>query len=155
MIETANPEINVEDLMHRIREEVARRRAGLVATSHRPPRPVSASSSAPVNLQMETIQLPRFSDMVSDLSARQSYTLSDFLNFHDEAFIRNAYRAILHREPDVGGLAHYLTALRSGATPRPKYSAGCVTRRKAGLMPCEFADSSSRSHSRWRITFQF
>ena len=114
MIETANPEINVEDLMHSIREEVARRRAGLVATSHRPPRPVSASTSAPVNLQMETIKLPRFGDTASDLSARQSYTLSDFLNFHDEAFIRNAYRAILHREPDIGGLAHYLTALRSG-----------------------------------------
>jgi SAM-dependent methyltransferase len=114
MIETANPEINVEDLMRRIREEVARRQDGPVTASHRPPRPVSASSSAPVNLQMETIQLPRFGDTASDLSARQSYTLSDFLNFHDEAFIRNAYRAILHREPDVGGLAHYLTALRSG-----------------------------------------
>ncbi len=37
----------------------------------------------------------------------------------DEAFIRLVYRNVLDRQPDAGGLAHWLEQLRSGATSRP------------------------------------
>ncbi len=45
---------------------------------------------------------------------RAEYQLSDLLGFHDETFIRNAYGAILKREPDNTGLAQYLKTLREG-----------------------------------------
>ncbi len=38
----------------------------------------------------------------------------DFIHRHDEAFIDNAYRLILHRPPDPEGRAYYLGHLRSG-----------------------------------------
>lgn len=42
------------------------------------------------------------------------YHLNDLLRFHDQQFIRNAYRAILKREPDDDGYAGHLENLRSG-----------------------------------------
>jgi SAM-dependent methyltransferase len=50
----------------------------------------------------------------ADIERREEYQLGDLLGFHDEAFIRNAYEAILKREPDDAGLAQYLQNLRSG-----------------------------------------
>ena len=115
MIITSNTEINVEELMRSIREQAARRRFDPTAAgSHRSLRPISTSPSASSNHQMAAIQLPRFGASSPDLPVQKSYNLSAFLNFHDEAFIRNAYRSILNRDPDSNGLAHYLTALRSG-----------------------------------------
>ena len=49
-----------------------------------------------------------------DLPKREQYQLNDLLGFHDEAFVKNAYKAILKREADDGGLAEYLQHLRSG-----------------------------------------
>ena len=48
------------------------------------------------------------------LEKREQYQLSDLLGFHDEAFISNAYKIILKREPDDAGFAQYLKHLRSG-----------------------------------------
>src|SRR5215212_9188242 len=48
------------------------------------------------------------------LEKREQYHLNDLLGFHDEAFIRNAYKVILNREPDDAGFAQYLKHLRSG-----------------------------------------
>ena len=45
---------------------------------------------------------------------RERYHVNDLLGFHDDEFIRNAYKAILQREPDDEGLAQYLGKLRSG-----------------------------------------
>lgn len=42
------------------------------------------------------------------------YHISDLLQYNDQTFIWNAYRAILKREPDEVGLNQYLTNLRSG-----------------------------------------
>ncbi len=44
-----------------------------------------------------------------------SYELGELLGFPDKLFVRNAYRAILRREPDVGGLKTYLGRLRQGS----------------------------------------
>jgi len=49
-----------------------------------------------------------------EFDRREQYQLNDLLGYHDEAFVRNAYQAILKREPDDVGLAHYLRAVRSG-----------------------------------------
>jgi O-antigen chain-terminating methyltransferase len=50
----------------------------------------------------------------ADLEPREEYSVGDLLGFHDEAFVRNAYEAVLKREPDDAGLAQYLQNLRSG-----------------------------------------
>ena len=49
-----------------------------------------------------------------ELEKRDQYQLSDLLGFHDEAFVKNAYRVILNRDPDDAGLTEYLRQLRSG-----------------------------------------
>lgn len=49
-----------------------------------------------------------------ELEKRDRYHVNDLLGLHDEPFVRNAYQAILKREPDDTGLAHYLTNLRNG-----------------------------------------
>src|SRR5215212_3870775 len=48
------------------------------------------------------------------LEKREQYHLNDLLGFHDEAFVSNAYKVILKREPDDAGFAQYLKDLRSG-----------------------------------------
>jgi len=49
-----------------------------------------------------------------ELEKRDRYHLNDLLGFHDEVFVRNAYKVILKREPDDSGMAHFLKNLRSG-----------------------------------------
>jgi hypothetical protein len=43
---------------------------------------------------------------------RSSYHWSEFLDFYDEYFVRNAYVVIFQREPDVSGMQSGLQALR-------------------------------------------
>ena len=64
---------------------------------------LSQSNSLPVALKLQ----PEF-------ERRARYQLNDLLCFHDHVFVRNAYRAILKREPDDVGFAQYLGKLRSG-----------------------------------------
>jgi O-antigen chain-terminating methyltransferase len=49
-----------------------------------------------------------------ELERRDHYHVNDLLGFHDEPFVRNAYLAILKREPDDTGLAQFLPNLRNG-----------------------------------------
>ena len=49
-----------------------------------------------------------------EFEKREQYHVNDLLGFHDEAFVSNAYRAILKREPDDYGFPQYLGKLRSG-----------------------------------------
>lgn len=49
-----------------------------------------------------------------ELDERDHYHVNELLGFHDEPFVRNAYKAILKREPDDSGLAHFLSNLRNG-----------------------------------------
>jgi hypothetical protein len=46
----------------------------------------------------------------------EARNLEELLSFHDEAFLRAAYLAVLGREADEEGLASYLPALRAGAS---------------------------------------
>ena len=49
-----------------------------------------------------------------ELEKREHYRVNDLLGFHDEVFLRNAYKVILKREPDDTGLAHFLKNIRNG-----------------------------------------
>ena len=49
-----------------------------------------------------------------ELEKRNRYHVNDLLGFHDEVFVRNAYKVILKREPDDSGMAHFLKNLRNG-----------------------------------------
>lgn len=49
-----------------------------------------------------------------EVEAREQYQINELLGFQDEAFVRNAYKAILKREPDDAGMVEYLRRLRSG-----------------------------------------
>lgn len=114
MIQATNPDINVEDLMRSIHQEIALRRTDSALLGNRTFRPGPVSGLSSINPQIEMIQLPRFDATSSNFVAKKSFKLSEFLDFHDETFIRNAYRGILNREPDSNGMTYYLTALRSG-----------------------------------------
>jgi O-antigen chain-terminating methyltransferase len=49
---------------------------------------------------------------------RDSYTVGEFLALPHNAFIDDAYRLVLGREPDTGGRAHYLDLLNQGRATR-------------------------------------
>ena len=49
-----------------------------------------------------------------ELEKRDRYHVNELLGFHDEVFVRNAYKVILKREPDDSGMAHFLKNLRNG-----------------------------------------
>ncbi len=51
------------------------------------------------------------------LQIKPSYTIADFLKFHDEAFVVNAYVGLLQRKPDDKSRLKWLKKLREG-TPR-------------------------------------
>jgi O-antigen chain-terminating methyltransferase len=113
MLETGNSEINVDQLMHEIRETVARQklqRAGEnVPASLTLFSPIgSYGSHAPVETSPLSLQ-PEFHP-----SPDRQYHVNDLLKYHGADFVRNAYRAILNREPDAAGWAHHLENLASG-----------------------------------------
>ena len=67
----------------------------------------------------ELTKLDKVADESSKLEIPSSiYTIGDFMNYHDEEFIKFAYKAILGREPDPEGFRHYLEKLRSGEFSR-------------------------------------
>ena len=45
---------------------------------------------------------------------KEVYDICDFTQYHDQEFVENVFRGVLKREPDQGGLQHYLGVLRSG-----------------------------------------
>lgn len=48
------------------------------------------------------------------LAKKQTYDISELLYFSDLDFVKNCYRVILNREPDLEGLNNYISKLRSG-----------------------------------------
>lgn len=65
-------------------------------------------------VHMPNRQLPRLTLNDERLQEKDVFFLSDFMGFHDEAFVVNAYRGLLRREPEPDGLQHYLSAIRNG-----------------------------------------
>lgn len=112
MLETSNSEINVDRLMHEIRETVARQQPGagenVAASLGRYPLDGKSASRAQLDLSPLNLQ-PEFHPRPDN-----QYHVNDLLKYHGRDFVRNAYRAILRREPDEAGLSHHLENLASG-----------------------------------------
>src|SRR5215204_3802524 len=84
------PNVDVQRLMHEIRASVASPQLPFEDRSQPP---------APSN---------------GNLIAGNHYHVNDLLRFHGEDFVRNAYRALLCRDPDEAGMAHHIDGLASG-----------------------------------------
>ena len=96
MIEINTPEINVDEIMARIRKEAKQQNKKF------PFSPCPSFSSH--TIRPEAHPLPR----------KEFYALSDFLGYHDSDFIDNAYFSVLRRSPDSEGKKLYLAKLQKG-----------------------------------------
>ena len=91
MFNETDPQLDVERLMHEIRANVAQK-------SHTTEKTIS----------------PRPGPSNGNVKSGNHYHINDLLRFHGEDFVRNAYHAILCREPDESGMSHYMDGLASG-----------------------------------------
>ena len=109
MRSTSSSDVDVDRLMYEIRETVARtnRNTGEISPN------ISASEStngSSANDTLGSLSLqPAF-----QLRPDNQYHINDLLRFHGQDFVRNAYRALLLREPDQAGMAQHLAGLASG-----------------------------------------
>lgn len=108
---------DIDAMMRQVRESVGRKKRieppSDADAANRSEKSSTATTGRPAPL-FEPISLPRLSGPGGWLAQKDVYTLADFLQFHDDEFVRNAYRALLRRDPDARGHANYLAALRSG-----------------------------------------
>lgn len=100
------PEIDVTQLMSGIRESLSRR--NLAERRLRSSSPIT-TAKAPASSVPELKLSPPF-----QTRSDNHYDVNDLLKYHDREFVRNAYRAILKREPDEFGYRNYLEALAEG-----------------------------------------
>jgi O-antigen chain-terminating methyltransferase len=94
----SSSDLDVERLMHEIRQNVTRQSPPQEAVAPRPTEPIGSL----------TLQPP------FQPSRDNRYHINDLLRFHGEDFVRNSYRALLLREPDEAGMAYHLQSLASG-----------------------------------------
>ncbi len=99
-------------LAQMIDAEVARLRAARDATFGAPD-PADAAPERDT-VPRRALTLGRWPDAASAIADKPDYALRELLDFHDEDFVRNAYRGLLKREPDPHGLIHCVHALREG-----------------------------------------
>ena len=111
MLETSDPEINVDRLMYEIRERVAREQ-GAVAEIESLPDGFAQNGDAASPARLDPFGLNLQPEFQPRLDNR--YHANDLLKYHGASFVRNAYRAILKREPEAAALANHLTNLGSG-----------------------------------------
>ncbi|HEX8853826.1 MAG TPA: methyltransferase domain-containing protein, partial [Pyrinomonadaceae bacterium] len=131
---TDAPEIDIERLKAEIRE-AARRRSSEIASAPAarisqedgsnvvlPPPPVStrraAAAAAAAHASGNGARQTDAPQLVLQADFRPSpdgrYHVNDLLQYHDKLFVRNAYRALLKREPDEEGFRQQLELLRGG-----------------------------------------
>jgi 2-polyprenyl-3-methyl-5-hydroxy-6-metoxy-1,4-benzoquinol methylase len=144
--------ISADQIMERIRREVARRK-GVAASSLKPvfnqneptrekPNVSTISPEPMAGKELSSIQKSGFNHHVI-------YSVHDFSKYHDAEFIENAYRGILKRDPDPQGFDFYITKLRQGARKGEilgmmRYSKEGRQRKVAvrGLLPLFLAETS-------------
>ncbi len=89
-----------EQLLDAIRREAAQ----LDIKTQPEPEPLPAEESPSQMSFEQRLRLP----------SKPAYHYREFLQFDDEAFVRNAFLCILQREPDPAGLQSYLNKLNDG-----------------------------------------
>jgi O-antigen chain-terminating methyltransferase len=109
-----NQDLDVDALMRQIKMEIAGRTARTRVSGEGPSgtnRPGTGDRGA---FDGERVSLPRLAESAAAIPRKGEYTVRDFLNYHDEDFVRNAYRGVLRREPDAEGARRFLGMLRTG-----------------------------------------
>ena len=105
-----SPEINVDQLMRQIRQNVARRAGESPRNGEMITQGAGKDESAAGQIDGSRLVLqPDF-----QTSRNNGYHANDLLKYHGETFVRNAYRAILKREPDAEGMSRNLASLADG-----------------------------------------
>ena len=107
-------EIDLDVMMREIRAEVARRKAIAGTAIAGPAGSVPSQEVTTPPTAMDSPAFTRLPVPAGILETKDRYKLADFLQFHDEAFVSNAYLGILRRAPDGTGFAEFLNALREG-----------------------------------------
>ncbi len=131
----SNTEINVADIMRRIKEEVARNRSNPAGVRPRESfdflsdhtyRPVVVQESRLFRFIKKTqvliSRLPFYHRIYAKAVKLKRFipryhevlTLQNFYQYDNEAFVNAAYRIIVRREPDPYGRDYYLSRLKSG-----------------------------------------
>ncbi len=101
---TRLPVVNIEHVKQRIKQELMNNGINL-----------KGYEEEFEKKQLKYIDIPRISLPIRLKTNKSNvYSLNDFLNYHDEDFVINAYRGILKRNPDRQGLENYLLKLRKG-----------------------------------------
>lgn len=112
MLKRSTPGFTVDSLVNRIRAGARRKIAGVHLSgdySEQAEKPLP-SENAFESISVAGIELqPVFRPHADD-----HYEVGDLLQYHDRAFVQNAYRAILKRGPDATGFTGFIEALRSG-----------------------------------------
>ena len=103
------PALNAEEIMARVRTEIARRHAQSARIA------MPAEIDLAMAKMIHEVRLPRWRPAASRLPEQSQYVLGDFLRFDDSDFVDVAYQALLRRPTDLEGRQGYLDALRSGA----------------------------------------
>jgi 2-polyprenyl-3-methyl-5-hydroxy-6-metoxy-1,4-benzoquinol methylase len=117
--QNGNQEIDIAELMAKIRETAEQRKShSLVDASATLYALLKANGDSTLSHD-DFVEAPPASALPSirlqpEFASQQNYSVNDLLAYHDHIFVRNAYRAILEREPDEAGFARYLESLRSG-----------------------------------------
>src|ERR1041384_28026 len=102
MFATSDSEVDVERLMHEIRAAVNGNHHTAGPGS---PERLTGAEHEPGSLILQP---------VFHRKQNNQYHVNDLLRFHGEEFLRVAYRALLLREPDPSGMAHYSESLAGG-----------------------------------------
>ena len=136
MVDKGISEMSVDKIMQKIREEVSRTGKVLSHVSEENQKisqPFEGVILVPqeqetwawklVKKVQQKLQKFPFYDPLYSVAAKfkgfiperyEVVNLNDLLPYRDEDFIRNAYRAILKREPDPKGFNDWLSGLRNG-----------------------------------------
>lgn len=109
--------LDVERLMREIRADIAARLPEHGQRPHIEPAGSAAGRASFAN-GAAPAQLSRVGGLSRPITKKARYSLDEFLAYHDDDFIRNAYRALLGREPDIEGASHFLGKIRSGELSR-------------------------------------
>jgi len=83
----------------------------------------SADTSSPPGKYLhglEFLYLDHFPGSHAVTSSANGCHIDEFLQYHDQYFVRHAYLGILQREPDPDGYHYYLSGLRNAALTKPE-----------------------------------
>jgi len=103
--------VSIDDIMSRVRDEVARRRNNSDVYG-------MTLQNIPVETHTFAQSMPRWTPSAPRLPVKNKYRLSELLAFSDADFIEVAHRAILRRPPDETAFNHYLQVLRGGGAAK-------------------------------------